>query len=144
MASVVAYTGLIPQVLEYGESGTGQTFKDGDPVLLHTDGQVRIGASGDFFGIARRDAEGVDGTKIPVELLNLNEIYVVTCSGTTDLADVGLQVAFDAFSVGAWTVSETVAAAGELTILALHPEDGAKAGGRLLVRFRADEIEARA
>ena len=143
MASVVAYTGLMPQTLDFLEGAATKTFQDGDLVELHTDGKLKVFTAGDILGIARRDAEGVEDTVIPVELINPNEIYVVTSSGTTDQDQVGLQLAFDAYTAGAHTVAETVDTSGELTMVGLHPADGAGAGGRILVRFRMDMIEAR-
>lgn len=143
MASVVAYTGLIPQVLEFLEGTSHGSFQDGDLVETDSDGRVVIATSGDILGIARRDATTTAGSAIPVELINPNEIYVVTSSGTTNQNQVGLQLGFDAFTAGGHTVDEAVNTSGEVTMVGLHPTDGAAAGGRILVRFRMDMIEAR-
>ena len=143
MASVVAYTGLQPQVLNFLEAASAGAFKDGDLVEIHTTGKVKIFTTGDLVGIARRDAQTATNSVIPVELINPNEIYVVTSSGTTNQNQVGLQLAFDDFTAGAHTAAETVSTSGELTMVGLHPDDGAMASGRILVRFRMDMFEAR-
>ena len=146
MASVVAYTGLIPQVIEYQESAGTQTFEDGDLVLLHTDGKIRIASAGNMFGIARRDAESAEGTLIPVELLNPNEIYVMVSDGSSNLDQLGLTVDISDFTEGAMLIDETdTAGDSEVTIVQLHPADASgTASGRLLVKFNTYALEARA
>lgn len=143
MAGIVAYTGLNPQVLDFLEGAATQTFTDGDLVEINTSGKLTVATAGDMIGIARRDAQGVEDSVIPVELINFNEIYVILTDGTSNQNQLGLQVLITSFSAGALTIDETANAAGEVSIVGLHPDDGAMASGRLLVRFNADKIEPR-
>lgn len=142
MASVVSYTGLAVQVLEFEEGASPGNFADGDLVETDSSGQIVIATAGDIVGIARDGYTGTQGTKIPVELINPNELYVMTSGGTTNQNQVGLMVDIT-YTAGAHTVGTTAGSADEVTIMQLHPADGAVASGRVIVRFNMDKIEER-
>ena len=135
MSSVVPYTGLSPQVIEVEEASAGvaDAFKDGDLVKA-TAGELVIATDGVILGIARKTATGTASTKIPVELLNLNEIYV--CRYHTDATTEALigDVLDFTFTIGDHRLEES-AASTDVYCVGLHPTDGLLASGRLLVRF---------
>jgi len=145
MASVVAYTGLQPQVLNFLEAVTSGDFEDGDLVEIHTTGKVKIAVAGNVYGIARRKyTDAVNGV-IPVEKINPNEIYVMKSDGTTDTNQIGLMVDITDFTPGAHLVDTTAGSTDEVTIVGLHPSDpSGTSGGRVLVTFNMDKIEERA
>lgn len=134
MASVQAYTGLAPQVVpvEEAAAGAANAFYDGDLVKA-TAGELVIATAGVILGIARKTATGTASTKIDVELINLNEIYVAVYTGTTAEALIGDVLDFT-FTAGAHTLDES-GATTDVYCVGLHPADGLLASGRLLVRF---------
>jgi hypothetical protein len=141
--SVTSYTGLNPQVIEIQEASGGSAldFYDGDLVKTSS-GELIIATAGAILGIARKTATGVDSTKIPVELINPNEIYVgnYTASATTE-ALIGDLVDFT-FTVGAHTLDES-AASTDAYCVGLHPADAVgTSGGRLLIRFLGSALTA--
>ena len=135
MSSVVPYTGLSPQVIEVEEASAASAndFYDGDLVKATT-GELVIATAGVILGIARKTCTGTASTKIPVELLNLNEIYV--CRYHTDATTEALigDVLDFTFTAGAHTLEES-GATTDVYCVGLHPTDGLLASGRLLVRF---------
>jgi hypothetical protein len=134
MASVERYDATYsPQIIRLLEGTATQSFDNGDLVKWEAAGRVVIGTTGAFFGIARTDATGTANTTIEVELIDPNQIYVMTASDTTAQVDVGNK--FDVtFTATAHTVADSASGADGI-IVSLHPEDGAKASGRYLVRF---------
>lgn len=61
-----------PKEVMYFQEDASETFKAGDIVVIEGDtGQIRIAASGDadILGISLKDASGIQGTEIPVQLI---------------------------------------------------------------------------
>ena len=144
MASVVAYTGLAPQVVENEEASAGSAndFYDGDLVKADANGELVIGTAGAFLGVARKTATGTASTKIPVDLINLAEIYVVRYKASaTAEALIGDCLDFT-FTASAHTLDES-SATTDVYCVGLHDGDAVgTSGGRLLVRFFATAIDA--
>ena len=136
MASVVRYTGLAPQVVEIQEAAAGSEndFYDGDCVKIDTSGELVIATAGAIQGIAQKAATGTASTKIPIELIDVHEIYVArykaSAIGETLIGDI-LDFTFTA---GAHTLDES-GATTDVYCVGTHPNDGTDTGGRLLVRF---------
>ena len=134
MASVERYDNSRPPIIIRAQEGTAtQTFKAGDLVKSEAAGRFVIGTTGAFTAIARQNATGTAGTVLEFELIDPNQIYVMTASDTT--AQVDVRNKFDiTFTVGAHTVADSGSGKDGI-IVELHPEDGPKASGRYLVRF---------
>ncbi len=144
MASVVAYTGLQLQPVEIQEAAASSAndWYAGDLVKNDTSGELVIATAGVILGVAKDPASGTASTEITVELLNLNEIYVVkhttSITGETMIGDC-LDFTFTA---GAHTVA--VGGTTDVYCVGLHPDDGALISGRLLVRFYGTLLTATA
>lgn len=134
MASVLAYTGLAPQVVQIQEAagGSANDHYDGDLVKTAS-GELAIATAGVILGIGRKTATGVASTYIPVELLNLNEIYVSRYyAAVTAEALIGDCLDYT-FTAGAHTLNESSATTDVYCVGLLDPVG--TTSGRLLVRF---------
>lgn len=144
MASVLAYTGLAPQIvdtIQEAAGGSANDFYDRDCVKCDSSGELVIATAGYIQGIALKTATGTASTVIPLELINLNEIYVVRYhTDATSEALIGDCLDFT-FTAGAHTLEES-SATTDVYCVGLHPNDGAVASGRLLVRFYASILTA--
>lgn len=145
MASVVAYTGLVPQVVEVQEraAGSANDWYAGDCVQVNSSGEliIAVAASGLIFGVAQKTCTGTASTEIPVDLLNVSEIYVVRYhTDATSEALIGDCLDFT-YTAGAHTLEES-SATTDVYCVGLHPNDGAVASGRLLVRFYGTLLKA--
>lgn len=137
--SVLLYSGLNPQVVDIMEDDdiSANGFYDGDLVSVENTGQVilAVAAQEDILGIARTAATGTDNTPIAVELLDIHSIYVcrVADGTTTTEAYIGDCVDF-VMTAGA----QYVATGGttDAICVGIHPVDGLKSSGRILIRFR--------
>ena len=144
MASVVAYTGLSEQVIEIQEAAASSALDwyKGDLVKNDTSGELVIATAGAILGVAKDSASGTASTKIGVALISVQEIYVVkhttSITGETMIGDC-LDFTFTA---GAHTVA--VGGTTDVYCVGLHPDDGAKISGRLLVRFYGTLLTATA
>jgi len=134
--SVLNYTGNSPQVIGVQEASAGSAndFYAQD-LVKSTSGELVIATAGVILGIARSPATGTASTVIPVELINLNDVYVANykASATTE-ALIGDVVDF-VFTVGAHTLDES-SATTDAYVVGLDPRDAVgTSGGRLLFRF---------
>ena len=70
--------------VDYFLEATGQTFKKGEFVYLAaaTNGVTVRGTEGVIFGIARTDATGTAGSRIEVEVLELNDEMEIQYTGS--------------------------------------------------------------
>jgi len=137
MASVVAYTGLAPQIVEIETDAAENAFYAGDLVTTSS-GELIIATTGAILGIAQKTATGTADTKTPVELINLNEIYVMKYSTNTAESIIGTGGTIT-FGVGAHTVTTS---GTDVYIVGLHPDDVVTTdGGRVLVRFDNSIVE---
>jgi len=134
LASVYLYSGT-PNVIKAKEEGTAGGFKKGDLTQFHSDGHVRIAVANETFSsIAMNDATGVDLTPMDIDLLSVDNIYVAKYkNAATSEALIGDCLDFT-MTAGSHTLDEG-GATTDVYCVGLHPEDGAKTGGRLLVRF---------
>ena len=141
MASVERYDNSRSPIILPAQEGTAtQTFEDGDLVKWEAAGRFVIGTAAAFTAIARKDATGTAATVLEFELIDPNQIYVMTASDTTAQVDVGNK--FDiTFTAGAHTVADSGSGADGI-IVGLHPEDGPKEDGRYLVRFLSTVVLA--
>jgi len=142
MASVVAYTGLGPQILNIQEndSASENDWYAGDLVKADGSGELTIATDDAIMGIALKAATGVDNTEIPVQLLNFNEIYVMKYSTTTSEAIIGTYADIT-FTAGAHVVTDGTAVEN-VYIVGLHPDDAVGTdGGRVLVRFDTTALQ---
>lgn len=139
--SVLLYSGLNPQVvhIQGAAGGSANAFYDGDLVQSDSNGELVIGASKTYLGTARKAFSTTDNVEIPVELIDIHSIYTgrVLEATTTSEAYIGDGLACT-FTPGAfvWAIGGT----DEAYCVGLHPVDGAKAGGRLLFRFRYESF----
>ncbi len=144
MASILEYTGLSPQPLEFQEGASAGSFVANDLVQTDTAGQLEIAAAAKILGIADSAATGTQATKINVRLINPNEIYVIAYKASaTALSLVGKRGDI-VYTAGAHTFDDASTASNELTVVGLHPGDAVgTSGGRLLVRFNPDKFTQR-
>ena len=138
-ASILLYSGLDPQVVHIQQAigGSANAFYDGDLVQTDSNGELVIGASKTYLGIARLTATAVDNVEIPVELIDLSSIYrgrlAAGTTGSEAYIGDGLAITF---TPGAFTFA--VGGTDEAYCVGVHPSDGWIAGGRILFRFRYD------
>ncbi|HUW46172.1 MAG TPA: hypothetical protein VMW50_10315 [Dehalococcoidia bacterium] len=135
--SVLNYTGNSPQVIGVQEASAGSAndFYAQDLVKADSNGELVIATAGVILGIARSPASGTASTVIPVELPNLNDVYVANYKASaTAEALIGDVVDF-VFTVGAHTLDES-SATTDAYVVGLDPRDAVgTSGGRLLFRF---------
>lgn len=140
MASVELKSGN-PQVIEIEEAAAGSAndFYAGDLVKTNTDGELVIATAGAIRGIARRAATGTAGTKIPVELISHDNLYVVHNTAAATTEDLIGEMADFTFTAGEHYV--TTAGTTDVDVVGLDPRDVlGTSGGRLVVRFMATAI----
>ena len=140
MASVELKSGN-PQVVQIQEAAASSEndWYAGDLVKTDANGELVIATAGAILGIARRAAQGVDSTKIPVELISHDNLYVVknTAAATTESL-IGTTADFT-FTAGAHYV--TTGGTTDVDIMGLDPRDDlGTSGGRLVVRFLGTAI----
>ena len=137
MASIVAYTGLAPQIVQIVSDAATDVFTDGDLVKTAS-GELGLAThSLKYIGIARTAAVTGNDQVIDVELLNPAEIYVVKCNTETALSSIGAGVTITTFTTAAQVFTVT-GAGGSVDgyVVGLHPDDAVGTdGGRLLIRF---------
>jgi hypothetical protein len=140
--SVVAYTGLAPQIVEIESDAATAAFYLGDLVKCSS-GELVIATTGAILGIAKKASVTGNDQKIPVELINPQEIYVIKYYTTTAETLIGESRAIT-FTVDAHVVAADSGSPGALDvyIVGLHPDDAEGTdGGRLLVRFEGTILE---
>jgi len=140
LASVELKSGN-PQVVQIQEAAASSEndWYAGDLVKTDANGELVIATAGAILGIARRAAQGVDSTKIPVELISHDNLYVVknTAAATTESL-IGTTADFT-FTAGAHYV--TTGGTTDVDIMGLDPRDDlGTSGGRLVVRFLGTAI----
>ena len=137
MASVELWAGN-PQVVwvEEASAGSANDFYAGDLVKYDANGELVIATAGAISGIARKAATGTAGTKIPMELISADNLYVAKykASATTEALQ-GDTLDFT-FTAGAHTLDES-GATTDVDCVMLDPRDDVgTSGGRLIVRFK--------
>ena len=137
MASIVAYTGLAPQIVQIVSDAATDAFTDGDLVKTASGELVLATATLKYIGIARTAAVTGNDQVIDVELLNPAEIYVVKANTNTAKTNIGESIEITIFTAGAqiFTVSGSAGSADGY-VVGLHPDDAEGLdGGRYLIRF---------
>jgi len=137
MASIVAYTGLAPQIVQIESDAATAAFYPGDLVQTSSGELVLATTTLLYKGIAQTASVTGNDQKINVELINPNEIYVVKSNTVTAEANIGEAVTITTFTAKAqiFTVTGT-AGTSDGYCVGLHPDDAVgKDGGRLLIRF---------
>jgi hypothetical protein len=142
MASFYQKTGLQPQVLTFEEGAGTQTFKVGDLVVSDSSGQVVIATAGNILGIARDDATGTTASAIRVELINGYDIYSVPIGSATATAQTNVGAGGDIVFTAGGQYIDIHTTTQEVYVVGFDDALGTT-GGRLLVRFYMDHIEAR-
>jgi len=143
MASIEVYQyGAAPQVIEALEGTVTQTFAIGDLLMWEAAGRVVVATTGNEVAIARKAATGTADTKLQIELLDPVTLYVAKAASgtTTNQTNVGELGTFT-FTIGGHTLAANTTSGADASIVQLHPADGAKAGGRYIIRFLASAID---
>jgi len=137
MASIVAYTGLAPQIVQIESDAATDAFTAGDLVKTNS-GELELATQTLLYqGIARTTAVTGNDQVIDVELINLNEIYVVKANTETAETNIGESIRITTFTTGAqiFTVGGSSGSADGY-VVGLHPDDAEGLdGGRYLIRF---------
>jgi hypothetical protein len=131
-----------PQVvfIQEASAGSANDFYAGDLVKVDSNGELVIATAGAITGIARRAATGTASTKIPVELISDDNLYVAKykASATTE-ALIGDTLDFT-FTASAHTLDES-SATTDVDCVMLDPRDDVgTSGGKLVVRFKNTAI----
>jgi hypothetical protein len=141
LASVELKSGN-PQVvwIEEASASSANDWYANDLVKTDASGELVIATAGVIMGIAKRAATGTASTKIPVELISVDNLYVAKykASATTE-ALIGDVVDFT-FTAGAHTLDES-GASTDADVVMLDPRDDVgTSGGRLVIRFDPNAI----
>jgi len=120
-----------PCVIREYTSAATTTYDAGEVVSL-ADGSVGIGACDACAGVALKDAGGVT-TMTPIIHITPDQIWSIGYNGTTALDMIG-DTYLMTFTTGAQILTSTTSTP-VVTVVGLDPRDGAKAYGRLLVKF---------
>ena len=142
----MANTGCIritgnPNRHDYYSNGNATTdYYAGDLVLLDSNGRLAVAATGTasssagVFGIALKRAVANSTELIPVDVIYDDDSeFVMVYAGTTSETLKGTS-AVVTFTAGSQQVS-TTAGTDDVYIVDLDPRDGAKANGRVVVKF---------
>jgi hypothetical protein len=137
-----------PNIHEYFCNGNATTdFYEGDLVLIDTDGRLNIAATGTasttagILGIAKKRASADSTTATPVDVIvSDGSEFVMYYAGTTSETLKGTSAVIT-FTAGSQKVS-TTAGTDDCYILDLDPRDGAKAGGRVIIRFVTTHLQS--
>ena len=138
-ASILLYSGLDPQVvhIQGASGGSAGAYYVGD-LVKSTSGELVIGTSKAYLGVAKDDFSTTDNVDTPVELIDSVSIYrgrlVIGTTGSE--AYIGDELGFASFTPGAFTLS--TGSTAELYCVGVHPDDGWISGGRVLFRFQYD------
>jgi len=124
-------------VREYTSAAT--TTYDAGEVVTVASGSVAIGAHDACFGVALKDAGGIT-TTTPIILITPEQIWECGYNGTTAATMIG-STYLVTFTTGAQCLSSTTSTP-TVTVVGLNPNDGAKAYGRLYVKFLASNCTA--
>jgi len=122
-----------PCVVREFTSAATTTYDAGEVVDI-ANGSVAIGADAKCAGVALKDASGTD-TMTPVILLTPEQTWSICYNGTTALTLIG-NTYLMTFTTGAQCLTSTTSTP-TVVVVGLDPRDGAKAYGRLLVKFLA-------
>jgi len=140
--SVYGYKYITPPNIVLCEEGTLTAYA-GDLVKFDSSGQLAIATSGAINGISQKTLTGTTGAIIPVELIARENLYVMRAASgtTTDQANVGEQGDITFTVNGGHYVTANTTSGADVQIMALHPEDGEKLGGRYIVRFMEGALD---
>ena len=140
--SVLGYKYNVPPNVISTLEGT-LTAHAGDLVCLDTSGQLAIATTGSILGICLKTHTGTANTVIPVEVISSQNLYVIRAASGTTTAQANVGELFTiTFTVdGGHTAAANTTSGADGQIMALHPEDGAKAGGRYIVRFLESALD---
>jgi len=125
-----------PCVVREFTSAATTTYDAGDVVNV-VSGSVAIGSAGYCAGVALKDAGAVT-EMTPIIIIQPDQIWSVGYNGTTALTQIGTDYLLT-FTTGAQILSSTTSTP-VCTVIGLDPRDGAKAYGRLLVKFNQSQI----
>ena len=138
-ASILLYSGLDPQVvhIQGAAAGSANAYYAGDLVQSDSNGELVIGSSKAYLGVAKADFSTTDNVDTPVELIDSLSIYrgrlATGTTGSEAYIGDGLAITF---TPGAFTFA--IGGTDEAYCVGVHPSDGWIAGGRILFRFQYD------
>jgi hypothetical protein len=124
-----------PCVVREFTSAATTTYDAGEVVNVVT-GSVAIGSAGYCSGVALKDAGGVT-EMTPIIIITPEQIWSVCYNGTTALTQIGVDYLLT-FTTGAQCLTSTTTTP-VCTVVGLDPRDGAKAYGRLRVKFNQSQ-----
>ena len=124
-----------PCVVREFTSAATTTYDAGEAVNV-VSGSVAIGSAGYVAGVALKDASGTD-TMTPVIIVTPEQIWSICYNGTTALTQIGTDYLMT-FTTAAQCLTSTTSTP-TCTVVGLDPRDGAKAYGRLLVKFNQSQ-----
>lgn len=126
-----------PCVVREYTSAAATTYDAGEVVSISS-GSVAIGAHDACAGVALKDAGGTT-TKTPIILITPEQVWECGYNGTTATTLIG-STYLVTFTTGAQCLSSTTSTP-TVTVVGLNENDGAKAYGRLYVKFLASNCQ---
>jgi len=130
-----------PYVVNHLPEAASQSFKAGDLVIL-TSGKVAIVTSDQtVYGVALKDASGTTGADVPVLVIQPDQIFLAQADTTTAATHVGGKYGLNIGTAGSMSVDIGDTSTTTVRIEKLDPRDGAKANGRVYVKFDPDKLQ---
>ena len=112
-----------------------QSFKAGDVVYL-VSGLVTVAAAdSSIYGVALKDATTATTGVIPVVVIDDTQDWISTVGTTSAVTNKGVAYGLTISTKGSMCVDLTDTTTTSVRVVDLHPADGAKALGRVIVRF---------
>lgn len=119
-------------------SDGGNDFAANDLVGLST-GKVTIASDSNIFGVALKAAGTSSSVMIPVQVITPDSVWIAQADTTTSLnyvgEDYGLNYTTTSMGVDIGDTTTT-----KVRIEQLDSRDGAKANGRVYIRFKTDGV----
>ena len=113
-----------------------QSFKSGDVVKL-VSGLVTIASvDSSIYGVALKDATTATTGVIPVVVIDADQDWISTVGTTSAATNKGIAYGLTISTAGSMCVDLTDTTTTSVRVIDLHPADGAKALGRVIVRFK--------
>lgn len=141
--SVMIYSGDKGQVLQMAEgtAAVALEFYENDLVKGDGSGYLRVATAAKMVGIAQARATAVDYTRLEVEMLNPNAVYVIRAKSNEECLQNMVHESWGLnYAAGGHYVTRTTGSK-EVLIVGIYPGDKDVAGGRYLVRFNATMFE---
>ena len=129
-----------PRIQTFDEGATPGSFAVYDLLTLNAGG-VQIATSDQaLFGVALKGYTGTSGSDIPIMVLDSNTEYVMAADTTTTAGMIGNDYGLNIGTAGNMSVDIGDTTTTSVIVQRLDERDGAKANGRLVVKFKSSVL----